>query len=139
MPDITEDLIKRISDLEQRVQSLAVQRKKFEMVSYAHLDITSDETAWDIPNVDIINVSLPSGVETIRGIAHGVIGRMLYIHNQDGSNLSISNDDAAAAVGDKIETATGSTIILAAGKSALLQYYYDTSVSNNYWQILLYS
>jgi hypothetical protein len=69
-----------------------------------------------------VNLHMTGAAPIIRGIANGVDGKLLLIHNAAGGSITIKNQDANPTVGNRIITGTGADLILANTASILLQY-----------------
>lgn len=59
---------------------------------------------------------------TITGIANGVEGRALVVINVGANNIVLANQSASSAAANRIITATGADVTLAADDSAMLIY-----------------
>jgi len=140
MPDLTEEIVKRISALEEQVRKLQTQKKKFEVVNSTRIYPTGTENNWDIPDVDNLVVEATVAAITVNGIANGVNGRILYIQNAKGGvTLTFTHNNAAASAGNKILTQTAASVALTAGRSLLAIYTYQVGLTDYAWRIYLNS
>lgn len=67
----------------------------------------------------------------LQGIAAGVNGQRLVLTNLTGQNLTIRNQSASAASGNKITTMTGADVVTTGNGSA--EFIYDTDASPAEW------
>ena len=63
-----------------------------------------------------------AGTATFTGVTGGVNGRILYVHNDSASALTLSNDSGSSTAANRILTGTGSDLAVAAGSSIVMQY-----------------
>lgn len=136
MPELSEEVIRRLLKLEATVQRLQVEKKKFEILNSTRIFPASDQNNWDIPDVDNLVVEATVAAVAINGIANGVNGRVLFVQNTlAGTTLTFTHNNAAASAGNKILTPTAGSIVVAAGSSMLAVYTYQVGLTDYAWRI----
>ena len=79
---LIEELVRRLSSLEERLEEVMNTRNLFEILNHRDAeDVISDQTAYNPGNYDTVILN-PTAARTIRGIAGGTPGRMLWIRNR---------------------------------------------------------
>ena len=63
-----------------------------------------------------------AGIATFTGIAGGTDGRIVYVHNDSASALTLANQNTSSIASNRIITGTGSDLTVAAGSSIVMQY-----------------
>ncbi len=84
-----------------------------------------------IPKYSYIRVVGPGGSFTISGIAGGLPGKVVVLHNSTGSNMTITNDDVASTAGNRIYTQNGN--IVTSGTGSVTMIYNATA---NHWIVI---
>lgn len=91
-------------------------------------------TASATGNIDALStntrsyVSLTGTAPVLRGIADGVSGRMLMVHNGTSSSVPVTNMSGAVSPGNEILTGTSEDVEMAPESTLLLAYSPDLSV-----------
>jgi hypothetical protein len=63
-----------------------------------------------------------AGVATVTGFASGATGRLLYVYNSSGSDLTIANNNAGSTAANRIITPTGADYVVANNRGVTLVY-----------------
>lgn len=139
MPDLYQDLVRRLTDLEQKNKALELQRPRYDVVNTQLITLGTDQTAWDIPDVDYILLN-PTGNINIHGIANPVDGRKLYVANIGSAAITVTlkHESGSASAANRINTPTAADITFSPAHCALLIY----SIQNSglyRWRVLVYS
>lgn len=136
MPDLTEEFVRRISNMESQIQKLKTQKHLYEVLNTTRIYPSGTENNWDIPDVDNLVVEATVAAITINGIANGVNGRVLFVQNaKAGVTLTFTHNNAAAAAGNKIVTQTGASVALTPGMSLMAVYTYQIGLTDYAWRI----
>jgi len=134
------ELVQRISRLESRLAEQAVKKHLFEITNITRVVLGADQTSWDIPDVDVISVEASVAAINIHGIANGVNGRVLYVHNnKSGTTVTLKSNSGSAASGEKIYGGAGVDVALGVADAAMLVYLYNLGTSSYFWRIFFVS
>jgi hypothetical protein len=63
-----------------------------------------------------------AGIATFTGLDNGADGKILILHNDSGSTLSLANEDVLSTAQNRIVTGSGAQLDLTTGKAVMLQY-----------------
>lgn len=83
--------------------------------------ITANQNDYNPSPLNLWRLS-SDAARNITGIANGVEGRSLLIVNTGSQNIVLVNQSASSAAANRIITATGADVTLAADDSAMLVY-----------------
>lgn len=119
---IMEEMIRRISDLENKVKDNAVQKPRFEIVNANYpAQITSNQNDYNPGNYDFLYVQTDAS-RNLSGISGGVFGRRLSIYLYGSFNLVILNASGSSAAGNRFTTPTGANLTLTPPACIILNY-----------------
>jgi hypothetical protein len=80
-----------------------------------------------LPKYTYIRVTGPGGAFSVTGIAGGVSGKIVVLHNSTGNNMTITNDDASSIAGNRIYTQTGNIVTSGTGSVTII---YNTTAAH---------
>ena len=134
MPEILEDLVRRIQRLETEVLRLQTQKVLFDILNAnTPAQITANQNDYDPGDYDFLQLTSDAS-RNISGFSNGYDGRRLLV-NAYGTTTSIVllHNSGLSLVQNRIRTPTGLSITLTSAKSAYFLYY------NLFWNLLFYS
>ncbi len=73
-----------------------------------------------IPAYTYLRVTGPGGAFAITGIAGGVNGKLIVLHNSTGSVMTISNDNGSSSAGNRIYTQSGNIVTSGTGTVTMI-------------------
>ena len=71
----------------------------------------------------VLRITGPTAAFSITGLAGGVEGKRIHIMNRVAQEMTLANESASSTAANRIETQTGSDIILAGRKSSAILVY----------------
>lgn len=105
------------------------------LVTPVHWQVQAQSIVLANGDNDNINISVfgnftvsgPSGAFAVTGFTGGANGRILYIWNASGQQMTIKNEDAGSTAAMRIQTNTGADVVLRNGNSAATFIYNSTA------------
>lgn len=132
---IIRDMIQRIAQLEIEQKRLASLRPLFNIANVSvDIALTTNQNNYDPSTYDVLYITT-TGTITMSGIAGGVHGRMLFIHNLSGT-LQLLHNSASSTSTNRIFTRDAATLSILNRETALLTYYVKPT---GFWRVTLTS
>ncbi len=88
-----------------------------------------------IPNTTFVRITGPTTSFAIRGISGGYNGRLLFLINTTGVNMTLTNNSSTSTAANRILTNTGANLITAGTGIAIMVYDAISSV----WRVISFS
>lgn len=82
----------------------------------------------------IVVLAAAAGAASITGMAGGAHGRMVYVVNTGGTNVTITHQDASSSAANRFLTPTAASIVLTANQGTM--WMYDTTTGLNRWRLM---
>lgn len=135
--EIIHELIKKYTILERELQRLSSLNPLYAIWSSNEPTTisVSPQNAYDPGDYGFLMISASTPV-LLNGMTGGVDGRVMLLRLSGGSSsITLVHQSASAAVGNKISTYTGASIVLTQRQAALL--IYDTVSGVSSWIVLM--
>ena len=136
MPDINEELVRRMQALETRLKRVEIQKPLYKILNvHFQPQITSSQNNYDVGNYDMI-ILQASGAHTITGFSGGVDGRWLYVLFSAANSVTFAHNSASSDSANRILTYSGANITITARQAVLFVYDNQTATQ---WRLLFKS
>src|SRR5574342_956999 len=98
---------KDLSDfLQDAVRDVLFQQKTISLATGTHNNV-------NVGGASLVRILAPTGPFTMTGIAAGSNGKMIILYNTSAFNMTVSNNNAGSAIGNRIITMSGVDIVSA--------------------------
>lgn len=126
--EFTEELIRRIVNLENEIKRLATLKAMFDVQNVSEVTLNASQNNYDIANYDVLLLQASVNLN-ITGFSGGVRGRFLTVVKEGANTINLIHNSGSSLAANIMFSPTGGNLAIAGIGAARLFY------TGSYWLI----